>query len=429
MSYDKRLLILGSNKLTCEIVEAAREMGLYTVVLDWNPIEKAPAKQIADCHAEISLTDVDAVVDYIKRNNIDGVITGFTDSYLECYAEICQKAGLPCYGTKELFHIFANKHIYKEKLRQFFVPCIEEYSLDDLDRIKFPVLVKPSDNSGGRGISICKDRAELLNGYEKALRFSPSRNVLIEQYIKGREVTVFYFMHNGITELCGIGNRLIGVFQDDVIGLPCGYTFPSDICPKYEKEIYPNVCRMFEALGIKNGMMFMQCLVDGDGICRVYDIGYRLTGSLEYILMEKAIGINALKELIRFAVGEEYDIDKNNRLNNQHILTRWQEYGLNVSVLAKPDTIAKEEGVEKISAFNGVVRAVRNHLVGDTISMAEKGTLAQIVLRVFAMFNDINEVLELKEFIKQNYKLTNDKGEDLLLPVFDVQDVHLLEKK
>ena len=62
----KKLLILGSNAVSCEIVKAAKELGVYTIVTDWNPIEKAPAKQISDEYWNVSLMDYDILVQKIK---------------------------------------------------------------------------------------------------------------------------------------------------------------------------------------------------------------------------------------------------------------------------------------------------------------------------------------------------------------------------
>ena len=129
---------------------------------------KSPAKQIADEALLVSTADVDAVVQLIKDKNIHGVITGFTDSVLPYYAKICEKAGLPCYGTVEQFEIMINKRIYKELCVEFGVPTVEEYSIDGtfkdevMEKIKFPVLVKPADNSGARGVSICENKGQLI---------------------------------------------------------------------------------------------------------------------------------------------------------------------------------------------------------------------------------------------------------------------------
>ena len=420
MEKQKKLVILGSNKLSCQIVETAKAMGYYTIVIDWNPLEKAPAKRIAHEHCEISLADVEAVSAYCRQNQVDGILTGFTDSYLEYYAQICTQCGLPCYANQQLFHLFANKHLYKPVLKKYHIPTIEEYRIDSTD-IRYPVLVKPSDNSGGRGISICHTPQELQDGYQRALSFSPSRNVLIEQYVVGREVTVFLYMRDGVTYLTGLGNRLIGVFQDGVIGLPVGYTFPSDITPYYEKEIFPALAGMLADLHADNGMMFLQCLLDAEGVLRIYDIGYRLTGSLEYIVLEKAFGLNPLKEMIKFAVGDPL----------QHLALpqcwRWQKVGLNISILARPGHIAVEEGVDAIRQCPLVIDAVTNHLMGDTIPPASKGTLDQIVLRVFALSDNPADVFAVADLIRNNYRLLDEEGKDMLLDIFPIDDLHLWE--
>ena len=143
----KKLLVLGGTLISCEIVRYAKEMGVYVVVADYYPPEKSPAKQIADEHFLISATDVEAVVQLIREEHIEGVLVGFNDMLLPYYAEICQKSGLPAYGTKKQFEIFINKEQYKALCREYDVPTVEEYTVhfdtfdDDTKNIKYPVLV------------------------------------------------------------------------------------------------------------------------------------------------------------------------------------------------------------------------------------------------------------------------------------------------
>ena len=92
---DKKVLVMGGTRISCEIIRKAKEMGCYVVVADYNKVEDSPGKQIADEHFEISVTDVDAIVELIHRENIEGVLVGFSDMLLPYYAEICRKAGLP----------------------------------------------------------------------------------------------------------------------------------------------------------------------------------------------------------------------------------------------------------------------------------------------------------------------------------------------
>ena len=202
----KRLLILGGMRFSCEIVKTAQSLGIYTLVADYNKIEDSPAKQIADEAVDLSVTDVDAVVSYIKNNDIDGVFVGFNDMLLPYYAEICEKSGLPCYGTKQQFETLIAKDKYKSLCRQFGVPTIPEYDIND-DNIEYPVLVKPVDSSGSRGITICDSHDELVKAVEIGRKASKTGKVLIERYMDGREVTVFWTFQNGNYFLSALANR------------------------------------------------------------------------------------------------------------------------------------------------------------------------------------------------------------------------------
>src|SRR5699024_128062 len=127
-------------------------MGVHTMVTDWYPLEKSPAKQIADEYAMESTSDIEAMSKLIKDNNIDGVTTGYTDSVLPYYADMCEATGLPSYGTREQFETLTDKTKYKKLCKEYNIPVIDEYELteEDLDTdkiadIKNHLLVKPTE--------------------------------------------------------------------------------------------------------------------------------------------------------------------------------------------------------------------------------------------------------------------------------------------
>ena len=183
----KRLLILGGIALSKEIVETAHSAGIDVYVTDYLP--DSPAKRVADKSFMVSTTDVDAVVDLIKREHIDGVLTGYIDLLLPYYVQICRKSGLPCYATEEQIAITTDKNRFKDLCRKYSVPTVPEYSYEEVlaGKAVFPVLVKPVDNSGARGIFICTNLDEFKENYEKSLAFSPSKHLLIERYMTGKE--------------------------------------------------------------------------------------------------------------------------------------------------------------------------------------------------------------------------------------------------
>ncbi|NLL56079.1 MAG: hypothetical protein GX242_02575, partial [Clostridiales bacterium] len=86
----KKLLILGGPALACDIVEKAKELGVYTIVTDWYEPNKSPAKLIADQYAMVSTADIDSLASFIKENKVDGVITSFIDSTLPYIEAVCR---------------------------------------------------------------------------------------------------------------------------------------------------------------------------------------------------------------------------------------------------------------------------------------------------------------------------------------------------
>ena len=414
----KRLLIMGGMRISCEIVRKAKDMGIHTIVADYNPIELSPAKVIADEALNLNITDVDAVVKTIEDKRIDGIFVGFNDMLLPFYAEICQQAGLPCYGTKEQFETLIAKDKYKALCRQFDVPTIPEYDINDTD-IKFPVLVKPVDSSGSRGITICHNREELVSAVEIGRKASKTGKVLIERYMDGREATVFWTFQDGNYYLSALSNRHVKHNQgDDVIPLPVGYTFPSIFLPKYRKEVEENCKRMFRHIGLKDGMMFMQCKVE-DGTCYVYDLGFRLTGSLEYKIFERVCGYNPLEMMIEFALtgkmGKESIVDK--------AIPEFREPAFNVSCLCAPGTIKELIGVEEVKRFPEVEDAVIAHAPGETITEQMKGLLAQITVRVLGSVHSKEELLPIMQKIDDTIHIIGVDGRELLLQGIEYKDI------
>lgn len=414
----KRLLILGGMRFSCEIVKTARAMGIYTVVADYNKIEDSPAKQIADEAVGLNVIDVEAVVSYVKEHEIDGVFVGFNDMLLPYYAEICEMTGLPCYGTKKQFEILIAKDQYKALCRQFGVPTITEYDINDKS-IKYPVLVKPVDSSGSRGITICHSRKELEEAVEIGKKASKTGKVLIERYMDGREVTVFWTFQNGNYYLSALANRHVKQNQGkDVIPLPVGYTFPSVFLPKYQREVEENCKKLFRHLGIKDGMMFMQCKVE-DGICHVYDLGFRPTGSLEYKILKRVCGYDPLEMMIRHSLtgvmGDEDIAVKVNPL--------FETPAFNVSCLCAPGTIKVIKGIEDVKSFPEVEDVVLGHIPGETITEQMRGLLAQITVRVLGSLKKKEDLLSVMQKIGNTIHLIGENGKELLLPGIEYNDI------
>src|SRR5699024_5924633 len=206
--------------------------------------------------------------------------------------------------------------------------------------------------------------------------------------------------------------------QEGVIPLPVAYTFPSIHLDSYMKNIDENVKEMFRSLEMKNGMVFMQCLVQDDE-CIVYDIGYRLTGTLEYKLMNDIYDYDPLEMLIRFALTG--NMSKENL--SEMIEPIWKRYACNVSFLMKPGTIKEIKGIDEIKALPGVIDAVIAHGEGDSLAVEAVGMLRQIMLRVFATAESEVELKSKLDEIYNHLEVIVENDEDLLLQGLDTTEI------
>jgi biotin carboxylase len=414
----KKLLILGGVIQSREIIKQAKKQGAIVYVTDY--LKDSPGKKIADKSFMVSTTDVEGVVQLIKEESIDGVITGFLDSMLPYYQEICEKAGLPCYGSKEAFEMATNKKEFKELCRSFDVPVVEEYEIEypfnknNMAHIEYPVLVKPADNSGGRGIRICRTQNELCAGFQRARTFSCSQSVIVEEYMKAKEVSIFYLIQDGEIYLSAMADRYMKHGQGQTIPLPVAYTFPSVYLQLYQQTIHPNVMQMFKSIGLKNGMLFIQAFVDGEEI-RFYEMGHRLTGTLEFKIIGALTGINPLARMLNFALtGEMSDSLLELSLN-----PNYDSWGYNITFLAKTGQIARVEGIEEARVIEGVLDIVLNCAMGDIIEEDDLGTLKQVVLRVLGKARTKEDMIKRMEEIHRLINVYSATGKDMLLEPCD----------
>ena len=403
----KKLLILGGTQISLQILYAAKELGYEVYVTDYQ--EDSPCKKHADKSFMVSATDVDAVVDLIKKEEIDGVLMGYADILLPYYVRICEKVGLPCYANMNSIDITTDKLKFKEYCRIHNVPVVEEYNYNEVvnGKVKFPIIVKPVDNSGARGIFICHDLSEFQKYYEMSLSYSKNKQVIIERLMTGKEATVFYYLHNGKPYLLGIGDRWMYKQNEKLLKLPIGYTFPSIWTENYMLTQDELVKRMFESLGMKEGMVFIQCFVD-NGQLIVYEMGYRLTGSIEHHLYERQYGFNHLKEIINYAVGNS--VDTSNIENLDPTLCCMA----NVTLLLKEGTIDHYEGLEIVESIPGVVHYNISYKPGTIVDDSKIGKLAQVGVRILLVENSREELLATMDKVKERVKVISKDGTDLL---------------
>ena len=415
MKEQKKLLILGGVQAACDIVRKAQEMGIYTIVTDWYEENHSPAKKIADKSYMISIADIDEIVKMIKEENISGIITGFTDSYLEYYYKICKAANLPCYGTLEQFEICTNKDKFKKICQKYEVPIIPEY---ENENIKYPVVVKPVDNSGSRGVFRCYNEKELVDSYNQALEFSPSKKVLIERCIEGQHVNMYYTIINGKPILSAMADRYVYFPDKNVAPQPNGLMHPSKHLDEYLQKVDKKVKNMFKELKMQNGVVFVEGFYE-QGEFMIYEIGYRLNGGSTFFLINKCCGYNQLEMLINYAIyGKMTENTNINELENPSFNGK---IGFNLVISLKQGTISEIKGIEEIKQINEVENIVQMHHEGDKLN--SMGTTSQIFAHILIVANNKENLIDVINNIERKLSVLDADKKEMIINKFDTKNI------
>lgn len=408
----KSLLIMGANPETTSLVKKARDMGIRTYVTDYNP--DAFAKKYCDVPVNIDAMDVDTIVEYVRREKIDGVLVGVAEALMTSYYKVCQKLGYPCFADLNQFEIMTLKNKFKETCRSYNVPVVDEFSKDNLDSVKYPVVVKPVDSSSSKGISICQNRQELDSAIEKALSFSPSKNILIEKYMGGLEVIMYYVIQDGEPTFLAMCDRYTSKEQKGITQLPSAYIFPSKHIERFKAESDESVCNMLRGMNIQNGVLFLQSFIDDNGSVKIYEPGFRLNGAQEHMIVSEITGIDAKELLINYALNGKMSDIKVSELADPYFKGKW---ACKLSPLVVEGIIGRIDGIEEIESMDGVISVNPNYHIGEEVKGI--GTQRQMAANIFMIADSKENLKKIIDNVIDTFKVYDKNGRNMLLKPFD----------
>lgn len=411
----KKLLILCGNVVHVKVVEAAKEMGVYTIVTDSLPLDSAPAKQIADEALYINVLDVEALVEYCRENHVDGVLNFCNDIGQRPYQQICEHLNLPCYGTAEQFLMLTDKNAFKDMCRRYGLDVIPQYSEEDISEhlVEYPVLVKPVDSRGSRGQAVCENDAELLAALPIAKKESTNGQAIIEKYMVGKQdFSMSYVIRDGQAYLTRTGDRYLGRSEDGLNKQCIGSVSPSRWSAYYLQNVHKRVVNAIKGIEINNGTVFMQGFIDCDTV-RFYDPGLRLPGTEYEKLLKRATGIDLMKEMITFALGGEIS-DYEGRLSDAYLLDG--KVSVQLLVSACGGTIGRFDGLDEIAKHPNVVTVAQRYSVGETVP--ETGDVKQRVCEIVLLV-ERTDARRVVEWVQSKLIVENEYGANMLVSQFD----------
>lgn len=319
MTGMKKILLLGGSAQQLVAIRAAKELGYYTVLCDYLPDN--PGQYEADKFYGVSTTDVEAVYEIAKAEQVSGILAYASDPAALPAAIVAERLGLPTNPAKSV-EILGLKYPWRKFLHDNGFACPRFYSFNPgtpIDEIKekakaftFPIVVKPTDSSGSKGVT----RLDDWGGLEKAIRWADeySRNkvLLVEEFIQRGYPYVIggdIFVWNGKIVLYGEMDCLRDTLRSPLI--PIGKKKPSGLNKKQEEVVHRELQRVVSALGIRFGEMNIEILLDKDDNVHFLELGPRAGGNMIPIQLSDAFGIDLVKANVQAAMGVKPDfVDK-----------------------------------------------------------------------------------------------------------------------
>jgi len=408
----KKLLILGGMELYREVIAKAKELGATVYVTDY--LENSPAKKYADKACMVSATDIPALKKLCENEGIDGIFTGYADVLLPFYAQLCLETGLPCYGNYESFCIMADKDKFKKTCRENGVPVVEEFDRND-SNIRFPVIVKPVDSSGSKGISVAHDRKEMEKSIEFALSYSRSKHILIERFMTGDEVVCYYYFQDGVPSFVGMCDRYVVRYSEETGQLPLAYIYPSKHTAEYLRSTDPLMKKMCRNIGMENGPIFLQGFFE-DGKAIFYEPGYRLCGAREHCIFSATTGLNSEDMLLNFAFTGKMAETK---IEDQADPFLRGKYACKLSPVLALGKVARISGLHEAMEHPNVKYLYLNKKEGEEVKKQEEGTLGSLAYRAYIVADSLEELARLLDEIQDLIVFYDENGKKMILSKFD----------
>lgn len=305
-------MLLGGIHYLLPVIKAAHEQGYYVITADNVPDNIA--HKSSDKFVNVSIVDKEAVLAAAQKQQIDGIISFGVDPGVEAAAYVQEQMHLPSMGPYESVHILQNKALFRAFLRDngFNVPEARGYSsvkeaLKDARWLYFPVMVKPTDSAGSKGIT----RVDSIDKYEAAVRFALSKSIkgdiIVEQYLEkvGCSSDTDCFLLDGQFRFMSYNAQR---FDADAANpyAPSAYTWPSTF-PEHEAYLTSELQRLMKLLHMRTSVFNIETRISTDGNPYIMECTPRGGGNRLSEMLRYATGVDMITAQVRAAVGDSVE--------------------------------------------------------------------------------------------------------------------------
>lgn len=333
-----KALVVAGGMPQITLINQLRERGVETILVDGSSTPVAlPYPDKFYC---VNIFDIEAVKSIAIKEKVDFLITVCADQVLLVVAQISEELGLPWYIDYETAKRVSDKELMKNIFVENDIPTSRYVVMDEFDKEKtsylhYPLIVKPVDAYSSKGVKKVFDEVGLEVAFEDAKTISRSKNVIIEEFFEGEEISVDLFVENGKAHVLLISNS-DKVKDDDHFVIFRGRC-PVHASDELKAEIARVSQKIADAFGIKNAPMLVQMLTDGKRV-NVLEFCARTGGAMKWLLIKHASGVDVIKSVIDLTMGIKPEIK---------ILEPENKYIVNDFIYCKAGVFDHLEGFEE----------------------------------------------------------------------------------
>ncbi len=366
----KKILIVGASSYQLPGILKAKEMGLWTAVLDQNP--NAPGVAYADTFFEVSTTDEAGVLEAATSFGADAIFTLATDQPMRAVAFASERLNLPGL-TYDVAVRATDKFCQMETLKEMGVPIPWFLRVKESERLNpkeipsFPCISKPVDSSGSRGVIYISDPDELNQSIVYSASFGKNKEVILQEFMEGPEVSCEMLVIDGQPVLLQVTDKITSGKPHFV---EIGHSQPSSLPKAALAAIEKVACDACRAIGIKNSATHVEIMLTCDGP-KIVELGARMGGDLIGThLVELSTGIDMTRAAIMLALGLKPVIECGQ-----------PRASATSFMLANSGWVKKIGGVDKAQSQEGVQALFMFAREGDRIQQLKNGSdrLGQVV--------------------------------------------------
>jgi biotin carboxylase len=309
----KNILILGAGIEQCLAIKEAQSLGYQVIACDQSP--DAPGISLANIGISVDIRNIDELIKISKQYDVNGVFCHAVE-IPEVVAKVSEAIGTPSLSP-QIAKICTDKKLRIEKLKQSGIPVADYESADNIkdlinlaENFGYPLILKPVDNAGSRGVQLVKNRSALMSAYKDAMTYTTNPLVLIEKFLIGPQVSTESIVYKGKIHTFGFADRN---YSNDTFFSPYfiedGINFPTILAKDLQEKILELVNKTINVLGVNFGAAKGDIIVH-EGKPHIIEMASRTSGGwFGAGSIPKATGVNPLKPLLQMSVGDEPDLD------------------------------------------------------------------------------------------------------------------------